>query len=110
LPALLFLVAFFHRGAPSIIAKDLMQEFGVTGAVVGLLSATYFYAYAALMIPAGLLIDGLGVRRVVAAGGVVMGLGAIAMALGRTPTGMFAVTLLVAVSMTEIMLELLFMT
>ena len=81
LPALLFLVAFFHRGAPSIIAKDLMQEFGVTGAVVGLLSATYFYAYAALMIPAGLLIDGLGVRRVVAAGGVVMGLGAVAMAL-----------------------------
>ena len=79
LPALLFLVAFFHRGAPSIIAKDLMQEFGVTGAVVGLLSATYFYAYAGLMIPGGLLIDGLGVRRVVAAGGVVMGLGTLAM-------------------------------
>ena len=78
-PALLFLVAFFHRGAPSIIAKDLMQEFGATGAVVGLLSATYFYAYAGLMIPGGLLIDGFGVRRVVAAGGLVMGLGALAM-------------------------------
>src|SRR5438093_13254 len=55
LPALLFLIAFFHRSAPGIIAKDLMHDFHTTGAIVGLLSATYFYAYAGLMIPAGLV-------------------------------------------------------
>ncbi len=29
-----------------------MQAFGASGAIVGLLSATYFYAYAGLMVPA----------------------------------------------------------
>lgn len=89
-PALLFLIAFFHRAAPGIIAKDLMQEFHVTGTIVGLLAATYFYAYAALMIPSGLLIDAYGVRRVVAAGGVVMGLGAVAMGWAPAPRVLFA--------------------
>jgi len=51
IPALLFLIAFFHRVAPGVIAKDLMQAFNATGAIVGLLSSTYFYAYAGLMIP-----------------------------------------------------------
>ena len=46
-PAALFLIAFFHRAAPGVIAHELMEAFGVTGAVVGLLSATYFYSYAA---------------------------------------------------------------
>jgi len=90
LPALLFLIAFFHRAAPGIIAKDLMQEFDVTGAIVGLLSATYFYAYAGFMIPSGLCIDAFGVRRVVAAGGIVMGLGTGAMALAGAPSLLFA--------------------
>jgi MFS family permease len=78
-PAALFVVAFFHRNAPGVMAKDLMQTFGVTGAVVGLVSATYFYSYAGFMVPAGLLLDAFGARRVVAVGGVVMGLGTIVM-------------------------------
>ena len=69
IPAFLFLFAFFHRAAPGVFAKELMQAFGATGAIIGLLSATYCYAYAGLMIPAGVLLDRLGVRWVVAAGG-----------------------------------------
>jgi len=90
LPALLFLIAFFHRSAPGIIAKDLMHDFDTTAAVVGLLSATYFYAYAGLMIPAGLCIDAFGVRRVVSVGGLVMGFGTVAMGLAATPRALFA--------------------
>jgi len=89
-PALLFLIAFFHRAAPGIIARDLMQEFQMTSVLVGLLAATYFYAYAALMIPSGLLIDAFGVRRVVAAGGAVMGLGALVMGVAQAPRTLFA--------------------
>lgn len=90
LPAFLFLIAFFHRAAPGIVAKDLMQEFGLTGGVLGLLSATYFYAYAGLMIPGGVLLDAYGVRRVVSVGGLVMGLGALAMALAGQARLLFA--------------------
>src|SRR2546428_2234005 len=87
IPAALFLVAFFHRNAPGVMARDLMETFGVTGAVIGLLSSTYFYSYAGFMIPGGLLIDAFGARRVVAAGGAVMGLGTLAMgaAVGPPP-------------------------
>ena len=90
LPALLFLIAFFHRVAPGVIAKDLMQAFNATGAIVGLLSSAYFYAYAGLMVPAGLLIDAFGVRRIVAAGGLVMAAGTIAMAAASGQGLLFA--------------------
>src|SRR2546427_10330324 len=76
--AFIFVFAFVHRVAPGVVAKEIMQAFGASGTIVGLLSAMYFYAYAGFMIPAGLLIDGLGVRRVVSAGGAHMGLGSLA--------------------------------
>jgi len=72
IPALIFLIAFLHRAAPGVLAKELMQAFGITGTVVGLLSAMYFYSYAGFMVPGGVLIDSLGPRRVITAGGAVM--------------------------------------
>ena len=97
IPALIFLIAFFHRVAPGVITKDLMQTFHVSGTIVGLLSSTYFYAYAGFMIPAGLLIDAFGARWTVAIGGAIMGLGTLAMAAAETSsllfTGRFAVGL-----------------
>jgi MFS family permease len=85
IPALIFLVAFFHRVAPGTVAKELMASFEATGALIGLLSAVYFYAYAGLMLPAGLLVDAFGPRRVVAIGGSVMGIGTVLM--GWAPSG-----------------------
>jgi MFS family permease len=90
IPAFLFLIAFFHRVAPGVFARELMQAFAVTGTVVGLVSATYFYAYAGLMIPAGVLLDRLGVRRVVGAGGAVMGAGTLLMAVAGDTRPLFA--------------------
>ena len=52
IPALLFLVGFFHRAAPGVMARDLMPAFDVTSAGVGALTATYVYSYAALMVQA----------------------------------------------------------
>lgn len=100
IPAALFLVAFFHRVAPGVIAKELMQAFGATGALIGLLSGTYFYAYAGFMIPGGVLIDAYGVRRVVSAGGAVMGGGTLAMAVATTPWLLFTGRVLVGMGAT----------
>lgn len=95
IPAFLFFFAFVHRVAPGVIVREIMQAFDASGELVGLLSAMYFYAYAGFMIPAGLLIDGFGVRRVVAGGSAIMGLGSLAMGLaGSQPvlmTGRFLV-------------------
>jgi len=95
IPALIFLIAFLHRAAPGVIAKDLMQAFGMTGTELGLLSAMYFYSYAGFMVPGGVLIDSLGPRRVITAGGFVMGLGALAMGLAASPPLLFTGRLLV---------------
>ena len=62
IPAFVFFFAFLHRVAPGVIVKEIMQAFGISGAIIGLLSAMYFYAYAGFMIPAGLLIDSFGPR------------------------------------------------
>ena len=90
IPALLFLVGFFHRAAPGVMARDLMQSFDVTSASIGSLAATYFYSYAALMIPAGLLLDAFGVRIVMAIGGAIMGAGALMMGVAEGATALFA--------------------
>jgi MFS family permease len=82
-PAAIFFIAFLHRVVPGVIAKDVMQAFGATGAIVGLLSSMYFYSYAGFMIPAGLLIDGLGARVMITAGAAVMGAGSLGCGGGR---------------------------
>ena len=67
LGASLYSYGFFQRVAPSVMVEDLMREFAVTAAVLGHLSAFYFYAYAGLQIPLGVLLDRLGPRRVMTA-------------------------------------------
>ena len=106
-PATLFLIAFFHRAAPGVIAKDLMQTFGATGALIGLLASTYFYAYAGFMIPGGVFIDAWGVRRVVATGGAVMALGTLAMAVATSTWLLFAGRFLVGTGATVTFVGLL---
>ncbi len=64
LSAAAFGYAFFQRVAPSVMVSDLMAEFAIGGAVMGYLSALYFYPYVALQIPLGALLDRLGPRKI----------------------------------------------
>ena len=50
--------------SPSIMSSDLMREFSLSGTQMGHFAACYFYAYLILQIPAGLLIDRWGPRRI----------------------------------------------
>ena len=45
LAAISFGYAFFHRVTPSVMVSDLMTEFAIGGAMLGSLSALYFYSY-----------------------------------------------------------------
>ncbi len=56
---------FFQRVAPGVMVDDLMREFAVSAAVLGQLSGLYFYSYAALQVPIGLLLDRYGPRAVI---------------------------------------------
>lgn len=75
---------FFQRVAPSVIVADLMAEFAVGGAMLGTLSAAYFYAYAAIQVPVGVLLDRFGPRRLLVLGAAIASLGGIVFALAST--------------------------
>ena len=62
LAAVAFGYAFFHRVAPSVMVSDLMGDFAISGAVLGTLSALYFYPYVLLQIPLGGILDFIGTR------------------------------------------------
>ncbi len=64
LVAALYLIGFFQRMAPAVMVDELMRDFSIGGAVLGNLSAAYFYSYAVMQIPSGLLVDSVGPRKV----------------------------------------------
>lgn len=76
-----YLFGFFQRVTPASLAGDLMRDFELTAAGLGNLSAFYFYAYAAMQIPTGLLVDRLGPSRLFFAGSLLAGAGALMFAL-----------------------------
>ncbi|WP_415072656.1 MFS transporter [Legionella sp.] len=63
LAASFYLYEFILQVAPSVMAEPMMKTFGVTGAGFGFISAFYFYAYAPTQLPAGVLYDRYGPRK-----------------------------------------------
>lgn len=70
-----YLIGFFQRVAPAVMVDELMREFDIGGALLGNLSATYFYSYTVMQIPSGLLADGIGPRRLSAAAALLAAVG-----------------------------------
>jgi sugar phosphate permease len=100
--ALAFVIVYIHRVAPSVVADQLMEAFAVKdGAVLGSLAGMYFYVYAVMQLPSGLLADSLGPRMTVFAGMILAGAGSLFFAAAPTLflafTGRFLVGLGVSV-------------
>src|SRR5215210_8191052 len=75
-----FWFSFFHRVAPAALAGELTRAFDVSGAALGALAATYFYVYAIMQLPTGVLADTLGPRWTLAAGSLLAGIGSLVFA------------------------------
>ncbi|MFH1059657.1 MAG: MFS transporter [Pseudomonadota bacterium] len=63
--ALAYLLVYFHRTSPAVVAKDMMRDLGAGEALMGFLASAYFYPYAVMQLPAGLLADSWGPRRTI---------------------------------------------
>lgn len=81
-----FFLSFFHRVAPAAVAAELTAAFAVSGAALGALAATYFYVYAAMQLPTGVLVDTVGPRRVLTAGCFLAGVGSMIFAAAGSLT------------------------
>jgi sugar phosphate permease len=60
-----YILVYFHRLCPAVVAVDMMRDLHAGGALLGLLGSAYFYPYAIMQLPAGLLSDSWGPRRTI---------------------------------------------
>lgn len=66
------------------MVSDLMAEFAISGAVLGTLSALYFYPYVLMQVPLGALIDRLGVRILLTSALCIGGIGSVIFAQAQS--------------------------
>ncbi|MBW2479154.1 MAG: MFS transporter [Deltaproteobacteria bacterium] len=60
-----YLLVYFHRLCPAVVALDMQADLKTSGALLGFLAAAYFYPYALMQIPSGLLSDTWGPRKTI---------------------------------------------
>ncbi|MHB9029320.1 MAG: MFS transporter [Candidatus Latescibacterota bacterium] len=104
---LTYMLVFFHRMAPGVLAGELMQAFNTTGAALGSLSAIYFLVYSLMQIPSGVLSDTLGPRATVSAGNIIAGAGSILFGLAGSFEVAFAGRLLVGLGVSVVFINIL---
>jgi len=80
----------FHRVSAAVVVDRLMFEFGLSAAAAGSLLAVYFYTYAAMQIPSGILADYFGPRRVLTYGCIVAGIGSILFGVAPSVPAIYA--------------------
>lgn len=84
---LVYFFVYFDRVAPAVVAPEIMKTFGISAASMGLLSAAYFYPYAAMQIPSGVLSDFLGPRLAVTIFFIIAGIGTALFGMASTFDG-----------------------
>ena len=78
-----FVLSLFHRGAMGVVSPHLANDLNATATQVSNIASVTFYSYALMQVPAGLLLDRFGYRKISAIGVLVTGIGSIL--LGLTP-------------------------
>ena len=63
--ALFLLLEMGLQVSLSVIAPELVSEFNITAAGIGLIGSFYFYSYTFMQIPCGILLDSISVKKIV---------------------------------------------
>ena len=96
---LLFVFSQFYRSSIAVISPNLVAELNLDTEELGLISAAFFYAFAAMQIPVGLYLDSLGPRFFMTALSLVAVAGAIVFAFGESATALIFGRILLGVGM-----------
>ena len=92
--SMLYFIGYFHRVSVTVIVEDLMRDFSASATSLGLFSSLYFYPYAAMQIPAGLLVDSLGPRKTLTSFALITSVGTLMFAVAPSfPIAMIGRTL-----------------
>ncbi|MDD1757709.1 MAG: MFS transporter, partial [Methanotrichaceae archaeon] len=100
--AIAYFFVYFHRVSPAVVSADLQIAFGVSAASIALLSSVYFYAYAIMQLPSGILTDNVGPRRMVSIFTLIAAAGAIITGIASTFDLVIAGRLLIGIGVSVI--------
>jgi sugar phosphate permease len=75
LASLFYVYDYFIQVSPAIITDQLMRDFKTGAAGLGILSSCFFYTYAGMQIPAGILLDRFGARKLLFIAVMISGFG-----------------------------------
>lgn len=90
-----YLLSYLFRTVNAVISPELTRDLALAPGALGLLTSAYFIAFAAMQIPAGMLLDRYGPRRVEAPLLVLAGIGLLGFALAESVTGLVAARALI---------------
>ena len=83
-----YLLSYVYRTVNAVISPDLSADLGISASSLGLLTSAYFLAFAAMQLPAGMMLDRFGPRRVEPVLLTVAGCGALAFAASDNLSGL----------------------
>jgi len=86
-----------QRTAPGLITDEIMRDFHVSAATIGLLASMQFLIYTGLQIPMGILADRFGPNYFLIVGATLTGLGTIIYSLGTHEIVLFLARILIGV-------------
>ena len=90
----IYAISQFLRNSIGVIANDLARELDLSATQTGLLSSAFFFSFAAVQIPIGILIDRYGPKRTMLATAVLTVLGTILFALASSASVLIAARVL----------------
>ena len=96
---LLFSFSQFYRSSIAVISPNLVEELSLDAKDLGLISAAFFYAFAAMQIPVGFYLDSIGPRVLMTVLSLVAVAGATLFAFGDSAMALIAGRLLMGVGM-----------
>lgn len=103
--AIAYVFVYFHRLCPAVVALDIQKALDVSGGAVGLLASAYFYPYALMQFPAGLLSDSLGPRKTVTVFLIVAGIGSIGLGFAQGITSAVIARVLVGLGVSMVFIS-----
>jgi len=92
-----YFLSYLYRSVNAVIAPNLTAELGLTPAGLGLLTSAYFFSFALMQLPLGILMDRFGPRRVQAAFLLFAAAGAAVFGTGRSEEALLAGRALIGV-------------
>jgi len=90
-----YLLSYLFRTVNAVISPELTRDLSLTAGSLGLLTSAYFVAFAAMQIPAGMLLDRYGPRRVEPVLLLLAGTGALAFAFADGTSGLLVARALI---------------